>query len=74
MRLLGLYFKDNVKAWTLQPEGEYRKKERGDEKKFRVQEFLCQKAIENDALQSKRLSLELKPQKPKRSSAENMPP
>jgi len=74
VRLLGLYFKDNVKAWTLQPEGEYRKKERGDEKKFRVQEFLCQKAIENDALQSKRLSLELKPQKPKRSSAENMPP
>lgn len=73
VRLLGLYFKDNVKAWTLQPEGEYRKKERGDEKKFRAQEFLCQKAIENDALQSKRLSLELKPQKPKRSNAENMP-
>jgi polyphosphate kinase len=72
-RLLGLYFKDNVKAWTLLPEGEYRKKERGDEKKFRVQEFLCQKAIENAALQNKQLSLELKPQKPKRPVSKTMP-
>jgi len=64
--LLGLYFKDNTKSWVLSPDGEYRKKERGEEKKFRVQEYLCQKALENEALHDKQLTLELKPQRPKK--------
>ena len=65
IQLLGLYFKDNVKAWGLDPEGEYRKKEPGDSKKFRVQEYLCQKALENEALLSRQPLLELTPQRPK---------
>ncbi len=65
IQLLGLYFKDNVKSWVLSPGGEYKKKERGEEKKFRVQEYLCQKALENEALHDKQLILELKPQRPK---------
>jgi polyphosphate kinase len=66
IQLLGLYFKDNTKAWVLSPDGEYKKKERGEEKKFRVQEYLCQKALENEALHDKQLTLELKPQRPKK--------
>ena len=65
-QLMALYFKDNTKAWALFPDGEYRKKEAGDEKKFRAQEYLCQKAIENEALHDKQLTLELKPQRPKK--------
>jgi polyphosphate kinase len=66
IQLLGLYFKDNVKSWVLSPDGEYKKKERGEEKKFRVQEYLCQKALEKEALHDKQLTLELKPQRPKK--------
>ena len=66
IQLLGLYFKDNTKSWVLLPDGEYKKKERGEEKKFRVQEYLCQKALENEALHDKQLTLELKPQRPKK--------
>ena len=66
IQLLGLYFKDNVKSWVLSPDGEYKKKERAEEKKFRVQEYLCQKALENEALHDKQLTLELKPQRPKK--------
>jgi polyphosphate kinase len=66
IQLLGLYFKDNTKSWVLSPNGEYKKKERGEEKKFRVQEYLCQKALENEALHDKQLTLELKPQRPKK--------
>ena len=65
-QLMALYFKDNTKAWALFPDGEYRKKEAGDEKKIRAQEYLCQKAIENEALHDKQLTLELKPQRPKK--------
>jgi len=65
IQLLGLYFKDNVKAWGLDPDGNYRKKEPGDEKKFRIQAYLCQKTLENETLHNKQLTLELKPQRPK---------
>ena len=65
IQLLGLYFKDNTKAWVLSPDGEYKKKEKGEERKFRVQEYLCQKAIENEALLSRQPLLELIPQRPK---------
>jgi polyphosphate kinase len=68
IQLLSLYFKDNLKAWTLSPGGEYQKKEAGDDKKFRVQEYLCQKALESEALSKKKISLEVIPQKPKKVS------
>ncbi|HTL46477.1 MAG TPA: polyphosphate kinase 1 [Verrucomicrobiae bacterium] len=66
IELLGLYFKDNVKSWVLQPDGSYRRKEAGDEKKFRVQEALCKKALQQAESASKSTAVrDLKPQKPK---------
>jgi len=65
-QLLNLYFKDNEKAWALLPDGSYQKKDPAGEKKFRVQEALCQKALEGEVLFDKQLSLELKPQRPKK--------
>jgi polyphosphate kinase len=64
IQLLHLYFKDNQKAWRLFLDGAYQKKDPTGEKKFRVQEYLCQKALENEALRDKQLALELKPQRP----------
>lgn len=62
---LKLYFKDNVKSWVLQSDGTYRRREAGDEKRFRVQEHFCRKYA--DKKSSKRPPvLDLKPQKPKR--------
>ncbi len=66
IHLLGLYFKDNVKAWTLSSEGTYRKKEAGDDKKFRAQESLCQQALQREIAIKKAIPLELKTQRPKR--------
>ncbi len=60
---LRLYFRDNQKAWVLQSDGNYQKKEQGSEKKFRVQEQLCRRAL--DQAEATRDSGELKPQKPK---------
>jgi polyphosphate kinase len=68
IQLLSLYFKDNTKAWTLSSGGEYQKKEAGSDKKFRVQEHLCQKALESEALSKKKISMEVIPQKPKKVS------
>lgn len=68
IQLLSLYFKDNLKAWILSPEGEYQKKEAGDDKKFRVQEYLCQRALDNEALSKKKISFEVIPQKPPKIS------
>ncbi len=66
LQLLSLYFKDNNKAWTLSPDGEYQKKEAGPDKKFRVQEYLCQKALDSESLSKKKISIEVIPQKPKK--------
>ena len=64
--LLQLYFKDNAKSWLLQPDGSYRRKEPGDEKRFRVQEFLCKRAQQQSGAAEKSVVLrDLKPQKPK---------
>ena len=62
--LLKLYFKDNVKTWQLQPNGSYKKIEPGTKKKFRVQEYLCKKALEQEELLNRSFPRELKPQKP----------
>ncbi len=64
LETLKLFFKDNVKAWVLQPDGTWRRRAAGDEKRFRVQEFFCKKYA--DKKSSKRPSLDLKPQKPKK--------
>ncbi len=62
---LKLFFKDNVKSWVLQSDGTYRRREPGDEKRFRVQEHFCRHYGEKKA--SKRAPvLDLKPQKPKK--------
>jgi polyphosphate kinase len=65
IQLLGLYFRDNTKAWSLSLDGEYKKREVGHEKKFRVQEYLCQKARETEALLARQPLLELTPQRPR---------
>lgn len=61
--LLGLYFKDNEQAWTLHSDGKYRKEEPEGKKRFKVQQYLCQKAKEKEKLLAKIAPQELKPQK-----------
>lgn len=63
--LIKLYFKDNQKSWRLLPEGNYEKIEPGEHRKFRVQEYLCAKAVDRDDRENKSAPKELKPQKPK---------
>jgi len=66
IEMLKLYFKDNVKAWHLGPDGKYEKIEPDARKRFRVQEYLCKKAAEEEAAAEKsfRVEKDLKPQKP----------
>jgi len=66
IQLLQLYFKDNQKAWKLFPDGNYQKKDPEGDKKYRAQEYLCQKSVANEALYDKQLPLDLKPQRPKK--------
>ncbi|MSR77201.1 MAG: polyphosphate kinase 1 [Candidatus Omnitrophica bacterium] len=69
--LLKHYFKDNQRSWQLNAQGQYKKKDPGSEKKFRVQEFLCKKAADNAAALSVG-GKELKPQKPKLESPKDL--
>jgi polyphosphate kinase len=66
IEILKLYFKDNVKSWQLGPDGRYKKVDADSKKRFRVQEYLCKKAAEEEALAEKSFHMEkdLKPQKP----------
>jgi polyphosphate kinase len=66
LETLKLYFKDNVKSWVLQSDGSYKKREAGDEKRFRVQEFLCRKYADKKSSSKRSPILDLKPQKPKK--------
>ena len=64
--ILKLYFRDNVKAWHLLPDGHYEKMiPSSEEKRFRIQEHLCRKAEQQEEIQKKSLPRELKPQKPR---------
>ncbi len=63
LEILKMYFKDNQKAWVLQADGTYQKKDPGSEKKFRVQEQLCRRSAEQG--QGSAEIKEIKPQKPK---------
>lgn len=67
LEILQTYFKDQVKAWTLMPDGSYKKREAGDDKKFRAQEYLCAKAIDREKKLERAIQKELKPQRPKDS-------
>ncbi len=63
--LLKLYFKDNVKSWRLLQSGSYeRLAGTSQEKAFRVQEYLCQQAMQLTEQKRKVLPQELKPKKP----------
>ncbi|MBI5240118.1 MAG: polyphosphate kinase 1 [Elusimicrobia bacterium] len=61
VELLKLYFRDNEKAWRLDPDGSYEKVPGEGKKRFRVQEHLCAKAAERDRLLSKSAPAQLKP-------------
>lgn len=64
--LLKLYFRDNVKAWHLLSDGRYEKLMPASEKeRFRIQEFLCRKAEQQEEMLKKSIPRELKPQKPR---------
>ncbi len=68
VELLNGYFHDNQKAWRLMPEGEYEKIPLGEDRKFRIQEKLCQQFA--DGRKRKRgVPEELQPQLPKREAA-----
>ncbi len=62
--LLKFYFEDNVKSWKLLPDGQYQRQQSKTGKRFRVQEFLCHRFMEQEIM-AKSPTLELKPQKPK---------
>ena len=61
IELLKLYFRDNEKAWRLQPDGSYQKAAGEAKKRFRVQEHLCRAAAEKAKLLAKSAPLQLKP-------------
>jgi polyphosphate kinase len=63
--VLDLYFRDNTKAWLLQPDGSWQRIEAGKSKKIRAQEALCERAKAAETSVMKALPNELKPQKPR---------
>lgn len=64
--LLKAYFRDNVKSWHLLSDGRYEKIiSPSEDKRFRVQEFLCRKAEQQAEFQKKSAPKELKPQRPR---------
>jgi polyphosphate kinase len=66
--ILDIYFRDNTKAWSLQPDGRYIKLEPGKGKKVRAQEILCQRALAAEDILLKSMPTDLKPQRPQVST------
>jgi polyphosphate kinase len=64
IEILDVYFRDNTKTWSLQPDGRYAKLEPGKGKKVRAQEVLCQRALTAEDILLKSMPAELKPQRP----------
>lgn len=62
--VLDLYFRDNTKAWALQPEGTWVRLEPAKNKKIRAQEILAEKATTTAAHALRAMPQELKPQRP----------
>ncbi len=66
IELLNAYFRDNSKSWYLLSDGRYEKvMSPSEDKRFRVQEFLCRKAEQQEEFQKKSAPKELKPQRPR---------
>jgi polyphosphate kinase len=63
--VLDIYFRDNTKAWVLEPDGSWQRIEAGKAKKVRAQEALCERAKSSEENALKALPNELKPQKPR---------
>ncbi|HVO33155.1 MAG TPA: polyphosphate kinase 1 [Elusimicrobiota bacterium] len=63
MDMLDAYFRDNAKSWLLKPDGAYERSEAGKGKRFRVQEWLSQRAIDDEQSTRRSLPQGLKPQK-----------
>jgi polyphosphate kinase len=61
VELLKMYFRDNEKAWQLQPDGGYKKVASDAKKRFRVQEHLCARTLEQRKLLAKSAPVQLKP-------------
>jgi polyphosphate kinase len=61
IELLKLYFRDNEKAWRLQPDGSYQKAPADAKKRFRAQEQLCKAAAEKAKLLGKAGPPQIKP-------------
>lgn len=63
--VLRAYFKDNVKSWYLLSDGSYEKVSApSEDKRFRVQEYFCRKAEQQQEFQKKSAPKELRPQRP----------
>jgi len=67
---LDFYFRDNVKSWTLREDGSYVRSEAAGRRKFRAQEALCQRAVEEEEAATKSAPRELKPQRPQGEPSE----
>jgi polyphosphate kinase len=65
MEALDLYFRDNSKAWALQPDGSYDRIDSGKGKKIRAQEALCHRALAAEDILLKSMPKDLKPQRPR---------
>ncbi len=62
--LLHAYFRDNIKSWQLLPNGDYQKKKREEkEKKFRVQDYLCRKALQENQMSRPAGDKKIRPQR-----------
>jgi polyphosphate kinase len=61
---LDAYFRDTVKSWILLPDGSYARTETAGRRRFRAQEALCQRALEEEHGIYKVAPKELKPQRP----------
>jgi polyphosphate kinase len=65
VRLLRLYFADNVKARRLRPDGRYERVREGSER-ISVQEKLMEEAVERTERASNIERMEIRPRKPLR--------
>jgi len=59
--ILAQYFKDNQNAWTLLPDGSYRKVSSEGKRKFRAQEYFCERAKEREAVLENPVNASLRP-------------
>ncbi len=73
IEVLDVYFRDNTKAWELQPDGSYNRVDPGKGKKIRAQEALCHRALTAEDILLKSMPKDLKPQRPRISPEAKSP-